>query len=65
MTAQREIVRRFVEGQSGVLEREFSEVESGRKTDEERPPVGRDTGLREESQGDFGNRETGPIGSKR
>src|SRR5467141_1875533 len=39
MTSQREIVRRFVEGQNGVLEREFSEVESGRKTDEERPQL--------------------------
>jgi len=39
MTAQREIVRRFVEGQKGVLEKEFSEVESGRKTDEERPQL--------------------------
>lgn len=29
MTAQREVVRRFVEGQNGILEREFSEVESG------------------------------------
>ena len=39
MTAQREIVRRFVESQKGVLESEFSEVESGRKTDEERPKL--------------------------
>jgi len=39
MAAQREIVRRFVEGQNGMLEREFSEVESGRKTDEERPQL--------------------------
>jgi DNA invertase Pin-like site-specific DNA recombinase len=39
MTAQRETVRRFVEGQKGVLEQEFSEVESGRKTDEERPQL--------------------------
>lgn len=29
MTAQREIVRRFVEGQNGKLECEYSEVESG------------------------------------
>jgi DNA invertase Pin-like site-specific DNA recombinase len=29
----------FLEGQNGVLEREFSEVESGRKTDEERPQL--------------------------
>jgi DNA invertase Pin-like site-specific DNA recombinase len=39
ITSQREIVRRFIEGQSGVLEREFSEVESGRKTDEDRPQL--------------------------
>ncbi len=39
MTSQREIVRRFVDGQNGVLEKEFSEVESGRKTDEERPQL--------------------------
>jgi DNA invertase Pin-like site-specific DNA recombinase len=39
MTAQREIVRRFVDGQKGTLEREFSEVESGRKTDDERPQL--------------------------
>src|SRR6266478_2529799 len=39
MTAQRDIVRRFVEGQEGELEMEFSEVESGRKTDDERPQL--------------------------
>lgn len=39
MTAQRDIVRRFVESQKGVLEMEFSEVESGRKTDTERPQL--------------------------
>lgn len=39
MTSQREIVRRFVEGQNGVLEREFSEVESGGKTDRQRPQL--------------------------
>ena len=39
MTAQRETVRRFVETQNGELEREFQEVESGRKTDEERPQL--------------------------
>jgi DNA invertase Pin-like site-specific DNA recombinase len=39
MAAQRDTVRRFVEGQKGVLEKEFSEVESGRKTDEERPQL--------------------------
>src|ERR1035437_10192306 len=39
MSSQREIVRRFAESQNGKLEREFSEVESGRKTDEERPQL--------------------------
>jgi DNA invertase Pin-like site-specific DNA recombinase len=39
MTAQREIVRRFAEGQHGVLEKEFSEVESGKWTDDERPQL--------------------------
>ena len=39
MTSQRDIVRRYVEGQKGTLEREFSEVESGRKTDGERPQL--------------------------
>jgi DNA invertase Pin-like site-specific DNA recombinase len=39
MSSQKEIVRRFVDGQKGVLEKEFSEVESGRKTDEERPQL--------------------------
>ncbi len=39
ITAQREIVRRFVEGQNGTLEVDFSEVESGRKTDQERPEL--------------------------
>jgi len=39
MTSQREIVRRYVATQSGVLEKEFSEVESGRKTDSERPQL--------------------------
>jgi len=39
MESQRLTVRRFAEGQNGVLEREFSEVESGRKTDEERPQL--------------------------
>jgi len=39
MSSQREIVRRFVEGQHGILEKEFSEVESGRKTDQERPQL--------------------------
>jgi DNA invertase Pin-like site-specific DNA recombinase len=39
MSAQRETVRRFVSGQSGVLEKEFSEVESGKWTDDERPQL--------------------------
>src|SRR6266498_844542 len=39
MMSQRDIVRRYVEGQKGTLEQEFSEVESGRKTDEERPQL--------------------------
>ena len=39
MTAQRGAVRRFVDGQQGVLEKEFAEVESGKWTDEERPEL--------------------------
>jgi DNA invertase Pin-like site-specific DNA recombinase len=39
MEAQRNTVRRFVEAQQGVLVKEFSEVESGRKTDDERPQL--------------------------
>jgi DNA invertase Pin-like site-specific DNA recombinase len=39
MTSQREIVRRFVEGQQGVLDQEFSEVETGKKTSERRPQL--------------------------
>jgi DNA invertase Pin-like site-specific DNA recombinase len=39
MTAQRQIVRRFVESQNGILEKEFSEVESGKWTDDERPQL--------------------------
>ena len=39
MTAQREVVRRFVENQNGVLEMEFSEVESGKFTDSKRPQL--------------------------
>jgi DNA invertase Pin-like site-specific DNA recombinase len=39
MTSQREIVRRFVEGQKGVLDQEFSEVETGKKTSERRPQL--------------------------
>lgn len=39
MTAQRAIVHRFVESQNGNLEMEFSEVESGKWTDDERPQL--------------------------
>jgi len=39
MTSQREILRRFVDGQNGVLEREFNEVESGKWTDDEKPQL--------------------------
>ena len=39
MDSQRQIVRRFVESQNGVLEKEFSEVISGRKTADERPEL--------------------------
>ena len=39
MTSQREIVRRFVESQNGILEREFSEVESGKYSDSDRPQL--------------------------
>jgi len=39
MTAQREIVRRFVESKNGILEREFSEVESGKYSDLDRPQL--------------------------
>ena len=39
MASQREIVRRFVQGQNGELEREFSEVETGKKTSDERPQL--------------------------
>jgi len=39
MTSQREIVRRFVESQNGTLEKEFSEVESGKYSDTDRPQL--------------------------
>src|ERR1039457_6642688 len=39
MTAQREIVRRFVESQNGILEKEFSEVKSGKYSDSDRPQL--------------------------
>jgi DNA invertase Pin-like site-specific DNA recombinase len=39
MSAQRDTVRRFVEGQHGVLEKEFAEVESGKWTEDERPQL--------------------------
>jgi DNA invertase Pin-like site-specific DNA recombinase len=36
ITSQRDIVRRFVESQHGVLEVEFAEVETGKKTSQDR-----------------------------
>lgn len=39
MSSQNQIVRRFVESQNGTLEAEFSEVESGKWTDDERPQL--------------------------
>lgn len=39
MTAQREIVRRYVESQDGLLEVEFNEVESGKFSDSDRPQL--------------------------
>lgn len=39
MESQRQIVRRYVESQNGIIEKEFSEVVSGRKTSEERPQL--------------------------
>ena len=39
MSSQREIVRRFVAGQNGILEMEFSEVESGKYSDTDRPQL--------------------------
>ena len=39
MAAQKETVRRFVESQGGVLAMEFSEVETGKKTSDERPQL--------------------------
>ncbi len=39
MTAQKETVRRFVESQGGALAMEFSEVETGKKTSDERPQL--------------------------
>ena len=39
MSSQREIVRRFVEGKNGILEKEFSEVESGKYSDTDRPQL--------------------------
>lgn len=39
MDSQRQIVRRFVESQNGILEMEFSEVESGRYSDSDRPQL--------------------------
>jgi hypothetical protein len=39
MESQRQIVRRYVDSQNGTIEREFSEVVSGCKTDTERPQL--------------------------
>ena len=39
MSSQREIVRRFVESKNGILEKEFSEVESGKYSDSDRPQL--------------------------
>ena len=39
MASQRDIVRRFVESQNGILEKEFSEVESGKYSDSDRPQL--------------------------
>jgi DNA invertase Pin-like site-specific DNA recombinase len=39
ISSQKEIVRRFVESQNGVLEMEFSEVESGKYSDSDRPQL--------------------------
>lgn len=39
ISSQRDIVRRFVESQNGILEREFSEVESGKYSDTDRPQL--------------------------
>ena len=37
--SQKDIVRRFVESQNGILEKEFSEVESGKFSDSDRPQL--------------------------
>jgi DNA invertase Pin-like site-specific DNA recombinase len=39
ITSQKDIVRRFVEGQNGILETEFAEVESGKYSDSDRPQL--------------------------
>jgi DNA invertase Pin-like site-specific DNA recombinase len=39
MDSQRQIVRRFVESKNGILEKEFSEVESGKYSDSDRPQL--------------------------
>ena len=39
ITSQREIVHRFVASQNGILEKEFSEVESGKYSDTDRPQL--------------------------
>jgi DNA invertase Pin-like site-specific DNA recombinase len=37
--SQKDIVRRFVESKNGILEKEFSEVESGKYSDSDRPQL--------------------------
>jgi DNA invertase Pin-like site-specific DNA recombinase len=39
ISSQKDIVRRFVESQNGILEKEFSEVESGKYSDTDRPQL--------------------------
>lgn len=39
ISSQKEIVRRFVESQDGILDKEFSEVESGKYSDSDRPQL--------------------------
>jgi DNA invertase Pin-like site-specific DNA recombinase len=39
IASQKEIVRRFVESQNGILDVEFSEVESGKYSDSDRPQL--------------------------
>lgn len=39
ISSQKDIVRRFIESQNGILEMEFSEVESGKYADSDRPQL--------------------------